>query len=53
MSATQQGTKLYPGITKPLSLEGPTEYDIHLTKELQKTLMLYGLYDSEETAKLR
>ncbi|KAG1437552.1 hypothetical protein G6F56_013048 [Rhizopus delemar] len=50
MSPTKQ---VYPGITSPLSLEGPSERDIQLTEELEKTLTSYDVYDSEETAKLR
>ncbi|KAI9281581.1 Poly(A) polymerase central domain-containing protein [Sporodiniella umbellata] len=43
----------YPGITLPLSLEGPKERDIKLTEELETALKLYGLYDSKERAQLR
>nr|GMC53831.1 nuclear poly(A) polymerase 4-like isoform X2 [Ipomoea batatas] len=40
------------GVTKPLSLSGPTDADIRRTKELEKFLEDSGLYESaEETAK--
>ncbi|ORE22519.1 Poly(A) polymerase [Rhizopus microsporus] len=52
MSESQEN-RVYPGITKPLSLEKPGPRDIQLTIELEKTLNLYGLYDSEERAQQR
>ncbi|KAJ7958840.1 nuclear poly(a) polymerase [Quillaja saponaria] len=40
------------GITKPISLAGPTEADLHRNMELEKLLVDSGLYESkEESAK--
>ncbi|EOY26945.1 Nucleic acid binding protein, putative isoform 2 [Theobroma cacao] len=40
------------GVTKPISMAGPTEADIQRSRELEKFLVEAGLYDSEEeTAK--
>ncbi|KAK3040962.1 hypothetical protein RJ639_029072, partial [Escallonia herrerae] len=36
------------GVTKPISLAGPTESDLQRNAELQKFLMESGLYESEE-----
>ncbi|XP_009622661.1 nuclear poly(A) polymerase 4-like isoform X1 [Nicotiana tomentosiformis] len=41
------------GVTKPLSLAGPTEADIQRTKELEKFLVGAGLYESAEEAAKR
>ncbi|KAL3512211.1 hypothetical protein ACH5RR_024928 [Cinchona calisaya] len=38
------------GITEPISLSGPTEYDIIKTRELEKFLADVGLYESQEEA---
>ncbi|KAI7901483.1 Poly(A) polymerase central domain-containing protein [Cokeromyces recurvatus] len=38
----------YLGITKPLSLSVPTIQELELTKDLQKTLEKFGMYDSKE-----
>ncbi|KAA8521866.1 hypothetical protein F0562_012512 [Nyssa sinensis] len=44
-------TKKY-GVTKPISLAGPTEADLQRNVELEKVLINSGLYESkEETAK--
>lgn len=36
------------GITEPISLGGPTEYDVIKTRELEKYLENVGLYESQE-----
>ncbi|KAG2699601.1 hypothetical protein I3760_07G199000 [Carya illinoinensis] len=41
------------GITKPISLAGPTEADLHRNMELEKFLIDSGLYESEEEASRR
>ncbi|KAJ0605697.1 putative polynucleotide adenylyltransferase [Helianthus annuus] len=38
------------GITEPISLGGPTEYDVIKTKELEEFLAEAGLYESHEEA---
>ncbi|KAF5814742.1 putative polynucleotide adenylyltransferase [Helianthus annuus] len=38
------------GITEPISLGGPTEYDVIKTKELEEFLAEAGLYESQEEA---
>lgn len=38
------------GITEPISLGGPTEYDVNKTRELEKFLQDVGLYESQEEA---
>ncbi|CAK7349665.1 unnamed protein product [Dovyalis caffra] len=38
------------GITEPISLGGPTEYDVMKTRELEKFLQDAGLYESQEEA---
>ncbi|KAJ8773036.1 hypothetical protein K2173_028213 [Erythroxylum novogranatense] len=38
------------GITEPISLGGPTEYDVVKTHELEKCLREVGLYESQEEA---
>lgn len=38
------------GITEPISLGGPTEYDVIKTRELEKYLENVGLYESQEEA---
>ncbi|XP_050236629.1 nuclear poly(A) polymerase 1-like [Mercurialis annua] len=38
------------GITEPISLGGPTEYDVIKTRELEKLLQDAGLYESQEEA---
>ncbi|OMO86631.1 hypothetical protein COLO4_21002 [Corchorus olitorius] len=41
------------GITKPISLAGPSEVDIQRNKELEKFLIESGLYESKEEAARR
>ncbi|KAL9271604.1 Nuclear poly(A) polymerase 1-like protein [Drosera capensis] len=38
------------GITEPISLGGPTEFDVIKTRELEKYLADVGLYESQEEA---
>ncbi|KAL9271608.1 Nuclear poly(A) polymerase 1-like protein [Drosera capensis] len=38
------------GITEPISLGGPTEFDVMKTRELKKYLADVGLYESQEEA---
>lgn len=38
------------GITKPISVAGPTEADLHRNAELEKSLVDLGLYESREEA---
>ncbi|KAK8685195.1 hypothetical protein V6N13_041201 [Hibiscus sabdariffa] len=38
------------GITEPISLGGPTDYDVIKTRELEKYLQDVGLYESQEEA---
>ncbi|KAF4375231.1 hypothetical protein F8388_000988 [Cannabis sativa] len=48
LSNKNNGQRL--GITDPISLGGPTEYDVMKTKELEKYLQDAGLYESQEEA---
>ncbi|MQM18147.1 hypothetical protein Taro_051135 [Colocasia esculenta] len=38
------------GVTEPISLSGPTEFDVIKTQELEKYLVNSGLYESQEEA---
>ena len=40
--------KKYPGITSPISLEGPLPVDKSLTKKLEETLRPFGVFESDE-----
>ncbi|XP_043693418.1 nuclear poly(A) polymerase 1-like [Telopea speciosissima] len=40
----------YLGVTEPISLGGPTEFDVIKTRELDKFLADVGLYESQEEA---
>lgn len=46
----QQQQQQRLGITEPISLGGPTEYDVTKTRELEKFLQDAGLYESQEEA---
>ncbi|PQQ15563.1 nuclear poly(A) polymerase 1 isoform X1 [Prunus yedoensis var. nudiflora] len=48
LSNRNNGKRL--GITEPISLGGPTEYDVIKTRELEKYLQDAGLYESQEEA---
>ncbi|XVF86714.1 hypothetical protein PTKIN_Ptkin18bG0064000 [Pterospermum kingtungense] len=41
------------GVTKPISMAGPTEADIRRTRDLEKFLVEAGLYESKEEAAKR
>ncbi|KAL4237602.1 hypothetical protein ACF0H5_002316 [Mactra antiquata] len=38
----------YPGITSPISLEGPKPVDLKLTKKLEETMRPFGVFESED-----
>eukprot|EP01018_Ginkgo_biloba_P010931 Gb_12958 [translate_table: standard] len=40
----------YLGVTEPISLGGPSEFDLIKTRELEKFLVSAGLYESQEEA---
>ncbi|KAK4767646.1 hypothetical protein SAY86_015396 [Trapa natans] len=46
--AGHRGSGQRLGITDPISLSGPTEYDVMKTLELEKFLQEAGLYESQE-----
>ncbi|GMN46358.1 hypothetical protein TIFTF001_015538 [Ficus carica] len=48
LSNRNNGQRL--GITEPISLGGPSEYDVMKTRELEKYLQDAGLYESQEEA---
>ncbi|RVW20101.1 Nuclear poly(A) polymerase 4 [Vitis vinifera] len=48
-SPPRQSVKQY-GVTKPISVAGPTEVDIQRSLELEKFLVDAGLYESKEEA---
>ncbi|KAF3438619.1 hypothetical protein FNV43_RR21382 [Rhamnella rubrinervis] len=48
LSNRNNGQRL--GITEPISLGGPTDYDVMKTQELEKYLQAVGLYESQEEA---
>ncbi|GKV36605.1 hypothetical protein SLEP1_g44716 [Rubroshorea leprosula] len=52
MVTSEAPTKLY-GVTKPLSMAGPTEVDLQRTRELEKFLVQAELYESKEEAAKR
>jgi len=41
------------GVTKPISMAGPTEADLHRTRQLEEFLVSAGLYESQEDGALR
>ncbi|WFD25203.1 polynucleotide adenylyltransferase [Malassezia nana] len=43
----------YLGVTPPISLNGPTERDIEMTKLLEEELRAHNVFESTEEAKLR
>lgn len=43
-----QEQKMYPGITSPISLEGPKQVDLKLSQKLEETMRPYGVFESEE-----
>lgn len=38
----------YPGITSPISLEGPKPVDVKLSKKLEETMRPFGVFESDE-----
>ncbi|KAG9455959.1 hypothetical protein H6P81_000467 [Aristolochia fimbriata] len=46
----QRNNGRYLGVTEPISLAGPTEFDVIKTRELEKFLADAGLYESQEEA---
>lgn len=42
------GQQKYPGITSPISLEGPKPIDEKLSKKLEDTMRPYGVFESDE-----
>ncbi|KAL6011538.1 hypothetical protein ACLOJK_001986 [Asimina triloba] len=47
---TRSNGQQYLGVTEPISLAGPTEFDIVKTRELEKYLEDAGLYESQKEA---
>jgi len=43
----------YLGVTPPISLSGPTERDIEMTRSLEEELRAHNVFESTEEAKLR
>ena len=43
----------YLGVTPPISLNGPTERDLEITKTLEEELRANDVFESPEEAKLR
>ncbi|WJX54441.1 Nuclear poly(A) polymerase 1 [Trifolium repens] len=50
LSNRTSGQQRWLGITEPISLSGPTEYDVAKTRELEKYLQDAGLYENQEEA---
>ncbi|KAL5189182.1 Nuclear poly(A) polymerase 1 [Glycine soja] len=54
LSNRDNGQQQLLGITEPISLGGPTEYDVIKTRELEKVLIIYlqdaGLYENQQEA---
>ncbi|KAL1365921.1 hypothetical protein HN51_013869 [Arachis hypogaea] len=50
LSNRNNGQQQRLGITEPISLGGPTEYDVIKTRELEKYLQDAGLYENQEEA---
>jgi len=51
-ACSPEATKQY-GITKPISLSGPSGSDLQRSRELEEFLVSAGLYESEEESALR
>ena len=47
-SHSGEGPKKYPGVTSPLSLVGPKEQDLELSKKLEESMWAYGVFETEE-----
>ncbi|CAL0313793.1 unnamed protein product [Lupinus luteus] len=50
LSKSNNGQQQRLGITEPISLGGPTDYDVIKTRELEKYLEDAGLYENQEEA---
>ncbi|KAK7398831.1 hypothetical protein VNO78_10004 [Psophocarpus tetragonolobus] len=53
LSNSNNGQQQRLGITEPISLSGPTEYDVIKTRELEKYLQDAGLYENQQEAAIR
>jgi hypothetical protein len=53
LANTMSKQQVFPGITKPLCLEGPTEEDIEMTRILEDTLRHYNMYENQERTEQR
>lgn len=51
--STRRDMSTYLGVTPPISLNGPTEKDIEMTKTLEEELRAHNVFESTEEAKLR
>ncbi|KAJ8308538.1 hypothetical protein KUTeg_013412 [Tegillarca granosa] len=47
-SIMAQNQKIYPGITSPISLEGPKQVDLKLSQKLEESLRSYGVFESQQ-----
>ncbi|XP_063426495.1 poly(A) polymerase type 3-like isoform X3 [Mytilus trossulus] len=48
MALDQSGQKIYPGVTSPISLDGPKPLDIKLSNKLEEAMRPYGVFESDE-----
>ncbi|XP_045174821.1 poly(A) polymerase type 3-like isoform X2 [Mercenaria mercenaria] len=46
--ALDSASQKYPGITSPISLEGPKPVDLKLSAKLEETMRPFGVFESEE-----
>lgn len=46
--AMEQTSQKYPGVTSPISLEGPKPLDEKLTDKLESTMRPFGVFESDE-----
>ena len=46
--AMEQTSQKYPGVTSPISLEGPKPLDEKLTEKLESTMRPFGVFESDE-----
>lgn len=44
----ENSSQKYPGITAPISLEGPKPVDLKMTKKLEETMKPFGVFESED-----
>lgn len=42
-----EATKSYPGITSPISLDGPKPVDLKLSQKLEEAMGPHGVFESE------